>query len=472
MCLGSCLGSCCATCGCEAVKACCPSCSGKNMSRLPYIAVMFCSTLLAIILRYYGGPILVHMYVYDLELCTSDKCVGFGAVYRISFAMFVWFLCIGLLLLAPSCFSLDRNHWFLKLFCYFALLVISWLIPNSFYEVYVHIARVISGIFLFLQILILLDFAISLNEDLVDKKDWKAAVLGLSVALYGGSLVLLVFMFQWFTNEGTCAEEKFILAFTIITTFIFTMLSLSKYAENRGGILPAAVMSMYIHYVAYSALSSDPSECNSLHDTSTVQLIIGLIIAALSISYAAWNLATSNSLFGDPKDEDEVRAEKEEQLNKAAASGALGTAQMNNAAAAGDAKDAVVVPVAAKTDAPAAAAEGAAADKPAKASAKSVDVDSAAADRDEAEDAKHDLAHSTRNARFHFVMAAAAMYMAMILTNWSNYKVGVEESRQTSDFGLESMWIKVVSQWVTVLLYIWWLLAPIICGNRDFSNDS
>ena len=100
-------------------------------------------------------------------------------------------------------------------------------------------------------------------------------------------------------------------------------------------------------------------------------------------------------------------------------------------------------------------------------------MDVASADEpDEAENAKHDLAHSTRNARFHFVMAAAAMYMAMILTNWSNYKVGVEESQQTSDFGLESMWIKVVSQWVTVLLYIWWLLAPIICSNREFGSDS
>jgi hypothetical protein len=32
------------------------------------------------------------------------------------------------------------------------------------------------------------------------------------------------------------------------------------------------------------------------------------------------------------------------------------------------------------------------------------------------------------------------------------------------------MWIKIVSQWVTVILYIWWLVAPIVCGDRDFSS--
>jgi len=62
-------------------------------------------------------------------------------------------------------------------------------------------------------------------------------------------------------------------------------------------------------------------------------------------------------------------------------------------------------------------------------------------------------------------MAASAMYMAMILTNWSNFQVGAE-SVSTSDFGLESMWIKVVSQWITTIVYIWWLLAPIICAGR------
>jgi hypothetical protein len=73
--------------------------------------------------------------------------------------------------------------------------------------------------------------------------------------------------------------------------------------------------------------------------------------------------------------------------------------------------------------------------------------------------------------RFHFIMAAAAMYMAMILTNWSNFKVGVEgDEFQTSDFGEEAMWIKIVSQWITSLLYIWWLLAPLICKDRDFSD--
>jgi hypothetical protein len=40
---------------------------------MQYIVLMFLSTVLAIILRFYGGPILVDMYIYNLELCTSDR---------------------------------------------------------------------------------------------------------------------------------------------------------------------------------------------------------------------------------------------------------------------------------------------------------------------------------------------------------------------------------------------------------------
>lgn len=99
-----------------------------------------------------------------------------------------------------------------------------------------------------------------------------------------------------------------------------------------------------------------------------------------------------------------------------------------------------------------------------------------------------------RNLKFHVVMAVASMYVAMLITNWGSQTAS---SDQAYDLGEESMWIKIVSQWVTFLLYAWYVLllfatsavfrvvmshficnshrtltAPYLFPDRDFGVDS
>jgi len=426
-CIGSCLGSCVATCGCEALK-CCTACGPKRGSRIPYLICFFLSTALALILRYWGGPMLIHLYWYDLQLCNTDKCVGFGAAYRISFTLCIFFLFHAIALYSTSCQKLDQGFWLPKIFCLFVLLIISYLIPNEFFDGYTHVARVVGGIFLLLQIIILIDFAYKWSEDWnSDEKNWRAAILFVSVLFFAASIVLLVFMFRWFAGNG-CGLEKFFLSFTIILTFTYTIISIT--IATPGGILPPAIMSLYAHYVCYNALSSDPNDvCNPFEQTDTTQLIIGLIIAAASTTYAAYNLATSNSLFGDSEE-------------------------------GGDVENAKAV---APKEAPKAEAMSAKADDKEKAADQKAERD----DKDDEEPEPLGPVQAMRNAKFHFIMAAGSMYMAMILTNWSS-RQEVQNSQKSYDVGAENMWIKITSQWLTCLLYIWSLVAPILLKDRDF----
>lgn len=95
----------------------------------------------------------VNLYVYHLDLCTSDKCLGIGASNRITFALAVFFLLHALLLRCfRSCSRLDMQTWWAKLFIFAVLLVCAWLIPDSFYGVYMHAARFVSIGFLLLQV--------------------------------------------------------------------------------------------------------------------------------------------------------------------------------------------------------------------------------------------------------------------------------------------------------------------------------
>ena len=68
---------------------------------------------------------------------------------------------------------------------------------------------------------------------------------------------------------------------------------------------------------------------------------------------------------------------------------------------------------------------------------------------------------------FHLILTTASMYMAMLLTNWgaSDYAKGNEDGK----VGLASMWVKIISQWFTMLLYVWSLIAPRVLGEwREF----
>ena len=66
---------------------------------------------------------------------------------------------------------------------------------------------------------------------------------------------------------------------------------------------------------------------------------------------------------------------------------------------------------------------------------------------------------------FHLVFALAAMYSCMLLTGWGS--VGVEGT-DIIDVGWPSVWVKIISLWVTAALYVWSLLAPLVLPDRDF----
>jgi hypothetical protein len=71
-------------------------------------------------------------------------------------------------------------------------------------------------------------------------------------------------------------------------------------------------------------------------------------------------------------------------------------------------------------------------------------------------------AHQERHWYFHTVMAMGSMYSAMLLTNWASQTDGAQSA--------ESLWVKLASNWLTYVLYLWTMIAPLVCKSRDFSN--
>eukprot|EP01097_Dermamoeba_algensis_P001212 TRINITY_DN1459_c0_g1_i2.p2 TRINITY_DN1459_c0_g1~~TRINITY_DN1459_c0_g1_i2.p2 ORF type:complete len:166 (-),score=44.51 TRINITY_DN1459_c0_g1_i2:134-631(-) len=69
---------------------------------------------------------------------------------------------------------------------------------------------------------------------------------------------------------------------------------------------------------------------------------------------------------------------------------------------------------------------------------------------------------------FHVVFMLGAMYMSELISNWSVIKVDDNNNSVAVDSGMVSVWIKIATSWVVILLYIWTLFAPIVFPDREF----
>jgi hypothetical protein len=386
-------------------------------------------------LRYWGKPILIDIYFDEVDICTSSaRCLGFGAVYRISFTLFVFFLLHALFMLCRGGMDCHTSWWWIKLTGLLGLLAVCFFaLPNSVLDVYAAIARFVSAVFLLVQLVILVDFAYNLNDRLMqDEKERHVTYLFLCVALYGGAVTLIAFSFINFTENGECHRNKFFVGFSIVLMIIATGLGVwEKVVEKtqKGGLLPTGVVSLYCMYLLYSALRSDPSACNSQSlDGSPSELVISILIACFTVTWAAWSLTNSKTIFGDEEDhEASPLAGDDAKPDTPEAPAARGAVKMEEAGA-GSAAGSDPAP------------------KPAS-------------------DEEQEL-QAKRNFRFHGIMAVASMYMAMLLTNFG---VETDSSGQAYDLSDETVYIKMATQWATFLLYIWTLVAPLVCPDRDFS---
>jgi len=77
---------------------------------------------------------------------------------------------------------------------------------------------------------------------------------------------------------------------------------------------------------------------------------------------------------------------------------------------------------------------------------------------------------------FHIIFAIAAMYVAMLLTDWNVVSKTPISGPIDPDSDVYigrsevAMWMRVVSSWVCMLLYMWSLMGPVLLPDR-FGDD-
>jgi len=304
--------------------------------------------------------------------------------------------------------------WLVRTLFFLVCLIVPFFIPNSFFYVYGWIAIFLSGIFLIVQVILIIDFAFDWHERWRNSDPeasytkWDVIMVIIAVVLYTAGLAFIVLSFVFFGGQGPCHLQRFFICFQIVHCIILIMASI---LVQRGVFVPSVVL-LYSTFTVWCALMSDPSAtCNKLappesYNTPTeiVTMVFGLVISGMSILKAAVSTGGSFSKlfsFTDPSSEES---------------------------------------------------------------------ESLFGEGEEEKEAKELRSECSEMWFSHLVFLLASAYMATVLTNW-DLNPDTTSQQGVVDTSITAMWVKVVSSWITNLLFGWTLFAPFVLGRcRKFAG--
>jgi len=398
-------------------------------------------------------------YIPGLIGCPESLCIGTMAAYRVTFALAVFHFIFMLMMLFVRKKSDPRtaiqNGWWIIKFPLFILLSIgAFFIPNEFFIPFGWISLFGAGLFVLIQVVLLLDFSHTISEKLVNKYDesgsriWAILLVVCTGGCYIAFIVGTILMYVFFTNKDgalKCGINSMFITVNIILCFIVSVFSINPAIQrknSKAGILPASVVTFYCTYLVWSSISSEPVEwkCSTLQSPSNTSLFVGVAISIFALVYSALRVSSSD-LTGKQKEKKEAKKKKEKDDDERRSLLKIANPDLkdedldkNN----GDVET------------------GTPLDEPEESSEEKNDND---------DPVEYSYSY------FHFTFFLAALYLTMLLTNWL-LPTSTEDANNNKtisvDQGEVSVWVKIVSSWLTCILYMWTLLAPILLPGREF----
>ncbi|XP_046969651.1 probable serine incorporator isoform X2 [Vanessa cardui] len=444
LCSAAQMACCCTSAACSLCCSACPSCANSTSTRLMYTLMLLLVMVAACVTLAPG----LHEQMKKVPFCENstgivpgnfkvdcDQAVGYLAVYRICFAACLFFVLMALIMIGVKSSKdpragIQNGFWGIKYLVVIGGIIGAFFIPEGQFASTWMVFGMIGGFcFIIIQLILIIDFAHSWAEKWVSNyeesqsRGWYSALLLAMLSCYALTLTGIVLLYVYYTKPDGCDLSKFFISFNLILVVIASAISILPSVQEhqpRSGLLQSAVVSLYVMYLTWSALSNSAGECNASisatnEDTKEdiywssfdKQSIIGLVIWVCSVLYSCVRTASSSSKI----------TMSEHILAKEGAGGY-----------------------------------------------DSIEGDGGEAGRDETkvfDNEADDVAYSWTF--FHVVFALASLYIMMTLTNWYN------PSSQLSKENVASMWIKITSSWLCVGLYVWTLVAPAVFPDRDFS---
>ncbi|RNF22885.1 putative serine incorporator [Trypanosoma conorhini] len=249
---------------------------------------------------------------------SSDFCTAEVLVYRVSFALAVFFF---LHLLSVSdltcCVSSEARAEFQRRFFYaksillVGLFVATFWIPNSFFGIYAYVCLFASALFLLLSVVFLVDFSYQWSEDWGRRSDaapkWMWYLLGMAVLCYLGGVGVNVAAFVMYVPHADCNYNAFAITSVLVSALVFTVLSIWL---PHGSIVPSGIVFLYTSSVMFFTLRTGTDvHCNRIavpegEAGSLKQLLIASVVSSFALGYSVVSSGGNGSALGIGRTED------------------------------------------------------------------------------------------------------------------------------------------------------------------------
>ncbi|XP_012246956.1 serine incorporator 1 isoform X4 [Bombus vosnesenskii] len=434
-------------CGSTACSFCCsqcPTCRNSTSTRIMYALLLMLGTIAACITLAPGlqdalkkVPFCTNSSNYVPSKFTVDceSAVGYLAVYRICFIIALYFFLMSIMMIRVRSSKdprapIQNGFWAIKYLLIIGGIIGAFFIPEkSFGTTWMYFGMIGGLLFIIIQLILIVDFAHTWADNWVgnyedtESKGWYAALLGATLFNYAVSITGIVLLFIYFTHADSCDLNKFFISFNLILCVIASIIStLSTVQEHnpRSGLLQSSIVSLYVVYLTWSGISNSPDrECNpgflgliSGNDADAKnrvafdkESIIGLIIWFSCVLYSSLRTASKSS---------KITMSENILVQDNGAEGRNPDSETGNEAKVWDNEEDAV---------------------------------------------------AYNWSFFHLMFALATLYVMMTLTNWYQPNSNLD----TLNSNTASMWVKIISSWMCLTLYIWSLIAPAVLTNRDFS---
>jgi len=157
---------------------------------------------------------------YTTITCAGKECNGFAAVHRINFALGFFHFILALLLIGVNNTrdkrsALQNGFWGPKLVAWIGLIVITFLIPDTFFTFWGNYVALVGAIlFLLIGLVLLVDLAHTWAEFCLEKVEstdsnaWKTLLVGSTISMYMGSIAMTIIMYIFFAGSGCSMNQS------------------------------------------------------------------------------------------------------------------------------------------------------------------------------------------------------------------------------------------------------------------------
>uniref|UniRef100_A0A8C6THC0 Serine incorporator 5 n=1 Tax=Neogobius melanostomus TaxID=47308 RepID=A0A8C6THC0_9GOBI len=440
--LACCFGSAACSCCCK----CCPKIKQSTGTRFMYALYFLLVTVICVIMM---SPTVADSMKEQIpfysELCeklnAGENCqtlVGYSAVYKMCFGMACFFLFFAIFTIrvnnSTGCRAAIHNgFWLIKFIVLVLCCAGAFFIPEeeTFLEVWRYVGATGGFIFLLIQLMLLVEFAHRWNTNWSSgvkyNRFWYAALAFVTLMLFTAAVGAVAFLGFFYTHPEACLLNKVFLGINGSLCFIVSLLAISPCIQRlqpTSGLLQPGVISVYVMYLTFSAFSSKPKDFMEIDGRNQTVCVFGFsgseserkivtgLGTAILFACVLYSCLTSTTKRSSAALRVYRNSEPEMNFN-------------------------VCVP-------------------------DEFDEEKTGSGQNVVYDERERTTYTY--AYFHFVFFLGSLYVMMTVTNWFHYDG--HKIEKLLDGSWSVFWIKMASCWVCLILYMWTLIAPMLCPKR------